>query len=32
VEFRRRREIGSASSEKFRGLFVLPSNQPLQRS
>ena len=32
VESRRCREIGSASSEKLRGLDVLPSNKPLQRS
>ena len=30
VEFRCRREIWSASSEKLRGLAVLPSNKPLQ--
>ena len=32
VESRRCREIGSASSEKLRGLVVLPSNKPLQRT
>jgi len=32
VESRRCREIGSASSEKLRGLDVLPSNKPLQRT
>jgi hypothetical protein len=32
VESRRCREIGSAFSEKLRGLVVLPSNKPLQRT
>jgi len=32
VESRRCREFGSASSEKLRKLFVLPSNKPLQRT
>jgi hypothetical protein len=32
VESRRCREIGSAWSEKLRGLVVLPSNKPLQRT
>jgi hypothetical protein len=32
AESRRGREIGSASSEKLRGLVVLPSNKPLQRT
>jgi hypothetical protein len=32
VKSRRRREIGSTSSEKLRGLAVLPSNKPLQRT
>jgi hypothetical protein len=32
VDSRHCREIGSASSEKLRGLVVLPSNKPLQRS
>jgi len=32
VESRRRRKIESASSEKLRGLVVLPSNKPLQRT
>ena len=32
VDSRRCREIGSASSEKLRGLVVLPSNKPLQRT
>jgi len=32
VEPRRCREVGSVFSEKFRGLFVLPSNKPLQRT
>jgi len=32
VESRRWCEIGSASSEKLRGLVVLPSNKPLQRT
>ena len=32
VQSQRCREIGPASSEKFRGLDVLPSNKPLQRT
>jgi hypothetical protein len=32
VEFSCLREIGSASSERLRGLVVLPSNKPLQRT
>jgi hypothetical protein len=32
VQSRRCREMGSASSEKLRGLIVLPSNKPLQRT
>jgi hypothetical protein len=32
VESRRWPEIGSAWSEKLRGLVVLPSNKPLQRT
>ena len=32
AEFQRCREIGSASSEKLRGMVVLPSNKPLQRT
>ena len=32
AESQRCREIGSASSEKFRELAVLPSNKPLQRT
>jgi len=32
VEDRRCRESGSAPSEKLRGLVVLPSNKPLQRT
>jgi hypothetical protein len=32
VESRRWCEIGSAWSEKLRGLVVLPSNKPLQRT
>jgi len=32
VESHRCRETGSASSEKLRGLVVLPSNKPLQRT
>ena len=32
VESRRCRDIRSASSEKLRGLVVLPSNKPLQRT
>jgi hypothetical protein len=32
VKSRRRRETGLAWSEKLRGLVVLPSNKPLQRT
>ena len=32
VDSRHCREMGSAFSEKLRGLVVLPSNKPLQRT